>query len=469
MGTRLVALGVIVLAQACGNGPSAGPGGASGSGPVAMGGSAGAVNAAGATSVTAGASTGFGGTPTVTAGAGGTVGTGESGAPGAAGTSAGGVPTTAGTNHGGGAGLVFGTSGAGGSVVDATCGAPNPSASHLKDKYAGCFPIGAAVDAQSYMTHGAILKANFNSIVAENDMKFNALEPSEGGFSYTNADKIVDFALSNAMKVRGHTLVWHSQNPSWLFTGASKETLLARMKNHIKNVMQHYKGKVYAWDVVNEAIMDDGSYRTGSGDEDKKSRWYEIIGPTYIAEAFRAAHEADPTAKLFYNDYYDYIPAKHQAIYKMLKDLLAEGVPIHGVGMQCHFNIEPSMKPDNQAFHQSVENLEKAILLYSSLGLEVQVTEMDVSLYIPGISYTQDTFYTAATFTDALQVKQASRYAAFFELFRRHRKLITNVTLWGIADDNTWLSEFSSGRKDFPLLFDTGHKPKKAYDAVMTF
>ncbi len=279
------------------------------------------------------------------------------------------------------------------------------------------------------------------------------------------------------MKIRGHTLVWHNQNPSWLFTSGSggavsKDTLLARMKNHIKNVMQHFQGKLYAWDVVNEAIMEDGSYRTGSGPADQQSRWYEIIGPSYIAEAFRAAHDADPNAKLFYNDFYDYIPKKQQGIYNMLKALLAEGVPIHGVGMQCHLNIEPSTKTDNQGFYQSVENLEQAILLYSSLGLEVQVTEMDVSLYIPGVTYSQDTFYTAATFTDALQTQQANRYQAFFELFRRHRDVITGVTLWGIADDNTWLSwlsEFSSGRKDFPLLFDTAHKPKKAYDAVVKF
>jgi len=363
---------------------------------------------------------------------------------------------------------------AGAAALDATCGGMNTSATTLKDKYAGCFPIGAAVDAQSYTTHGPILKDHFNSITPENDMKFDALEPSENSFSYTNADKIVDFARSNNMKVRGHTLVWYSQNPSWLFSNGSggtvsKDTLLARMKNHIKKVMQHYQGKLYAWDVVNEAMMDDGSYRDGTLADDKKSRWYEIIGPSYIAEAFRAAHEADPNAKLFYNDFYDYIPAKQQGIYNMLKGLLADGVPVHGVGMQCHFNIEPSQKTDNQAYYQSVENMEKAIQLYSSLGLEVQVTEMDVSLYIPGVTYDQSTFYTAATFTEALQTQQANRYQAFFELFRRHRDVITGVTLWGIADDNTWLSEFSSGRKDFPLLFDTNHKPKKAFDAVMAF
>lgn len=474
MSTKKVAWSFMLFACACSNSPGAVGGGASGSGSLSTGGSAGVSHAGGAASggATGGALNSMAGASTAATGGAGEPGTGGAGGAGSstsgagniAGASAGGVANASGASNGGSAGNTAGTSG-----LDASCGGANSSATNLKDKYAGCFPIGAAVDSQSYMTHGPILKAHFNSVVAENDMKFNALEPNEGAFTYTNADKIVDFASSNAMKVRGHTLVWHSQNPSWLFNGATKDTLLARMKNHIKNVVQHYKGKVYAWDVVNEAIMEDGSYRTGSGDEDKKSHWYEIIGPSYIAEAFRAAHDADPNAKLFYNDFYDYIPAKQQGIYTMLKGLLADGVPVHGVGMQCHLNIEPSTKTDNQGYYQSVENLEKAIVLYSSLGLEVQVTELDLSLYIPGVSYTQDTFYTAATFTEALQIKQASRYQAFFELFRRHRNVITGVTFWGIADDNTWLSEFSSGRKDFPLLFDTNHQPKKAFDAVMNF
>ena len=473
---------LLLFACACGNSPSP-AGGASGSGPLASAGNSAVSNAAGGTSggsAAGGAAPAIGGASAATSsGAGGVSagaasgGAANGGAPSTGGTSAGGTTSTAGANDGSSAGN-FGVGGsAGSSALDATCGGASSSATSLKDKYAGCFPIGAAVDSQSYTTHGPILKTHFNSIVAENDMKFDALEPSENSFSYGNADKIVAFASANDMKLRGHTLVWYSQNPAWVFNGSggtvSKETLLARMKNHITKVMQHFQGKVYAWDVVNEAMMDDGSYRTGSLADDKKSRWYEIIGQSYIAEAFRAAHAADPTAKLFYNDYYDYIPAKQQGIYNMLKGLLAEGVPVHGVGMQCHLNIEPSTKTDNQGYHQSVENLEKAIELYSSLGLEVQVTELDLSLYIPGVTYDQSTFYTAATFTEALQIQQANRYKAFFELFRRHRNVISGVTLWGIADDNTWLSEFSSGRKDFPLLFDTNHMPKKAYDAVMSF
>jgi endo-1,4-beta-xylanase len=389
-------------------------------------------------------------------------------------TSSGGAGGDAGGGVGGSAGSPGGTAGIGGMPpLDATCGEPSGSAgkaSGVASKYAGCFPIGAAVDSGSYTTHASLLKAHFNSVTAENEMKFAEIEPNEGSFSYASADAIVNFATTNQMKVRGHTLVWHSQNPSWLFENATKDVLLARMRKHISNVVTHYKGKVYAWDVVNEAIMEDGTYRDGNEPDDtKKSQWYAILGESYIAEAFKAAHEADPDAKLFYNDYYDYIPAKQQGIYKMLKGLLDQGIVVHGVGMQCHLNIEPSADPNNQGYYQDVAHLEDAIKLYSSLGLDVQVTELDLSLYVPGITYTSDQFYTTQTFTDALKAKQAARYAAFFELFRKYRRVITGVTFWGIADDNTWLSEFSSGRKDFPLLFDVNHDPKPAYTSVVTF
>ncbi|HEY7373825.1 MAG TPA: endo-1,4-beta-xylanase, partial [Polyangia bacterium] len=388
-------------------------------------------------------------------GAGGTAGTGSGGRGGGAGTNAGGA--------GGGAG----TTGRGGYPMTT----PVPG---LAAKYSGYFPIGTAINSTTVSTHAPVIKAHFNSMTAENEMKWDALEPSENSFSYAAADALVNFAMQNGMKVRGHTLVWHSQNPSWVFSNGSggmptKDVLLARMKNHITKVMQHFAGKVYAWDVVNEAIMENGSYRDGTLADDKKSLWYQIIGPTYIAEAFKAAHAADPNAKLFYNDYYDYIPTKQQAIHDMVQGLQAQGIQVDGIGMQCHINIQPSTDPSNQGYYQDVGHLEDAIKLYSSLGVAVQVTELDLSLYVPGVMYTSDMFYTAATFTDALKLQQADRYAQFFQLFRNYRSVITGVTFWGIADDATWLSMFSSGRKDFPLLFDTSHNPKPAFWAVVDF
>lgn len=385
--------------------------------------------------------------------------------------SSGGGTASGGGASAGGAGGRVNTGGMGSGGV---LGSGGRAAASLREEYADYYPIGAAVDSQSYMTHAALLKKHFNSITPENEMKFEALQKTEGQFTYSTADQIVNFATSNNMKVRGHALVWHTQNPSWLFVNSSggtvsKEVLLSRMKSHISNVVKHFKGKVYAWDVVNEAIMETGKYRGANEGEGKNSRWFEIMGESYIAEAFRAAHEADPDAKLFYNDFYDYIPAKQQGIYDMLKKLLDQGVPVHGVGMQCHLNIERSTVATNQGYHQTVENLEQAIKLYSSLGIAVQVTELDVSLYIPGVTYDSSSFYTTATFTNELKAKQAARYREFFELFRKYKSVITGVTFWGVADDNTWLSEFSSGRKDFPLLFDVNHNPKPAYDAVMDF
>lgn len=466
------------VASANGGAPAS-SGGVSGAPATNTGGSAGA--GTGATAPEGGKTgTGTGatsGSPTAGTGAGGD---GNAGAGATSGARSTGGVANAGAPNGGTSGdggmANAGAAGDGGGSnagAPSTGGMPN-NATTLAAKYEGYFSIGAAVDSQSVSTHADLLRKHFNSITPENEMKFESLQPSEGNFTFADADRIVDFATRNGMKVRGHALVWHTQNPSWLFSNGaggtvSREVLLTRMRNHIDTVMRRYRGKVYAWDVVNEAIMEDGSYRDGNEEEGKQSRWYQILGESYIAEAFKAAHEADPDAKLFYNDFYNYIPAKHQGIYEMLKGLLEQGVPVHGVGLQCHINVEPSKDPNNQAYYQSVENLEKAIELYASLGLEVHVTELDVSLYIPGITYTPDQFYTAATFTEALQEQQAARYREFFELFRKHAGAITSVTFWGIADDNTWLSEFSSGRKDFPLLFDTNHQPKKAFHAVMDF
>lgn len=354
-------------------------------------------------------------------------------------------------------------------------GAPGAAAPSLAEKYAPLFPIGAAVDSGSIHSHEAVLARHFNSITTENEMKFESLEATEGVFDYSTADAMVALARSHGMKVRGHTLVWHRQTPAWMFQApsggkASAELLRSRLQRHIENVVSHFKGNVYAWDVVNEAILDDGKYRTANEPEvDQQSPWHGILGTSYIAEAFKAAHAADPNAKLFYNEYRNYIPAKRQAVYEMLKQLLAQGVPVHGVGLQCHLNIEPSSDESNHGRYQTVTELEQAIKLYASLGLEVQVTELDLSVYVPGVKYTPEQFFTVETFTDDVAARQAARYAEFFALFRKHAKVISGVTFWGVADDNTWLSEFSSGRKDFPMLFDTRHEPKKAFYAVMDF
>lgn len=345
----------------------------------------------------------------------------------------------------------------------------------LDEKFADLFTIGAAVDPNGLVTHADLLLEHFNSLTPENDMKFESLQRTEGNFTFTNADAIVDFASQNGMRVRGHALVWHRQTPAWMFVDAegapaSEELLFERLRAHVSTVVGHYKGRVQAWDVVNEAMMDDGRLRTNEEErEDQRSPWYGIAQERYIAEAFRAANEADPDAKLFYNDYYDWIPVKHQAIYEMLRGLLEQGVPVHGVGVQTHVNIEQSPVETSPGFTQSPENLEAAIALYSSLGLEVHVTEMDMSVYVQGVPYAPEMFYNTSTFTTELAERQGERYRAFFDVFRRHADTIGNVTFWGVADDNSWLSEFSSGRQDFPLLFDRNHQPKPAFFAITDF
>lgn len=343
----------------------------------------------------------------------------------------------------------------------------------LAETYKHHFKIGAAIDHESYKTHEALLKKHFNSVVTENEMKFEALQPEPAQFTFETADAMIAFARENGMATRGHALLWHRQTPDWVFKNAegeaiSAEALRQRLKDYIFTVMQHFKGRIDAWDVVNEAIMDDGKLRTHLEErDDQKSAWYGILGESYIEDAFRFAREADPEAKLFYNDYYNYLPARRDAIYNLLKGLQEKDVPIDGVGLQAHLNVEPSTNPEHQSYHQTIENLEKAIRLYASLGLDIHITELDVSVYIGGNKYEEKDFYTPDTFDAALQEKQAARYRALFDMFRRNSDVITSVTFWGIADDNTWLSEFDSGRQDFPMLFDINHRPKPAFHAVV--
>lgn len=313
------------------------------------------------------------------------------------------------------------------------------------------FDIGAAVN-PSYFSDPAkttLLKRHFNSLTAENQMKWSTLQPTEGSFNFTSADQIVDFAIANGMKVRGHTLCWHNQVPAWIFKDgtltASKELVLQSLRTHITTVMTHFKGKVYAWDVVNEAI-DDGSatYRA--------SQWYTICGEDFIIEAFKAARAADPDAKLFYNDYSAIDPVKSEKIYSLLVKLKEQNL-VDGIGLQGHWNIQ---YPSNDLIIAAFDK-------YKSLGLELQITELDVSVYTSNSD--PESLYTAN-----LAQKQASAYGRFFAAFRNYKSSITSVTFWGLADNNTWLDNFPvSGRKNYPLLFDGNYNPKQAYFTIINF
>jgi endo-1,4-beta-xylanase len=359
-----------------------------------------------------------------------------------------------------------------------------PKETSLYKKYKNCFPIGAAIDGNSYKdAHAAVWKEHFNATVCENEMKWTSLQSSEGNFQFSQANTMVNAARSNGMLVRGHVLVWFDQTPDWVFQNtsggqASKDLLLQRIRTHVKKVMQEFKGRVYAWDVVNEAVV---GYDTGNKDvgEDmgsldhwgyRNSKWYQIAGEDFIIEAFRAARAADPDAKLFYNDFWNYLDGKREFIISFIKKLQNENL-IDGVGLQCHLNISPAKeKLNNQTVYQTVENLEKEIQQYAALGLDVHITELDISIYTRDyVSDDQSKWYNGNDLNDDYQNRLAARYKEFFDMFRRNAGKIKNVTLWGIADDNTWLSEFPSGRPDHPLLFDKHLKAKKAFDAIMDF
>lgn len=325
----------------------------------------------------------------------------------------------------------------------------------LKDVFADHFLLGSSLlvgeiedpegpDAQ-------LLKKHFNSLTAGNELKWDATEPVEGKFDFTRADKIVQFAVDNDIAVRGHTLIWHSQTPNWVFYDengnlASKELLFARMKRHIDEVVGRYKGQIYAWDVVNEVIEPGDQQPNGL----RNSLWYQIAGEEFIEKAFEYAHAADPDAKLFINDYNTHIPDKRQFLYDLIKRLQDKGIPVDGVGHQTHIGIE----------YPAVQELDDMLQAFRDLGIEQQITELDMSIYT-------DDSQSYETFPLELQIKQANRYKAIFDVFKKHSDQITAVIFWGKDDLNTWLRTFPVTRNNWPLLFDERLQAKYAYWALV--
>ncbi len=331
----------------------------------------------------------------------------------------------------------------------------------LKDYYKKYFPIGVAVSAGDLKDPGevALILSQFNSLTPENAMKMGPIHPEENRYNWRDADSIVAFAQLHGLKVRGHNLCWHSQTPRWLFKDSignlvSKEVLLKRLKDHITTVVNRYKGKLYAWDVVNEAIDDDSTKFL------RNSLWYQICGPDFIAKAFEYAHAADPDAVLFYNDYNTERPEKRERVYRLLKQLVDAGVPINAVGIQAHWSLN---EPDQK---ELVETIKK----FSSLGLKVQVTELDVSIYPWEKNMRKRQPGETDALTPELEQKQMEKYAEVFKVFRQYRDVITGVTFWNISDKHTWLDNYPvPGRKNYPLLFDQNLQPKKAYWKVVDF
>lgn len=318
----------------------------------------------------------------------------------------------------------------------------------LKDKYKDYFKIGAAVNVRTIGTHAELIKKHFSSLTCENETKFSSVHAQEDVYNFSQADKIVNFARMNDIAMRGHTFTWHNQTPSWVFEDADKELLLERLKEHIRIVGKRYEKDFYCWDVVNEAIEDktDLFYRV--------SPWTQIIGEDFMEYAFRFAKEILPDAQLYYNDYNEVQVPKRDKIYEAIKKMQDRGVPIDGVGLQCHWNI----------YSPSMDEVRNAIELYAKLGLKLQVTEMDISVY----EHNDDTKLEKPT--EKMLELQAKAYGEAFAMFREYKDIIDNVTVWGVADDVTWLSNFPyRNRKNWPLLFDDEHQPKEALLRIMDF
>lgn len=313
------------------------------------------------------------------------------------------------------------------------------------------FYIGAAVSPNVLKTQGKFIAQHFNSITAENQMKFEELQPHRGQFKFEVADSMVEFAKARHMKMRGHTLIWHQQTPDWVFTNpdgseVSREELLNTMEEHIKAVVSRYKESIYCWDVVNEAIDDSQGYL-------RNSKWLKIIGEDYIQSAFEMAHRYVPDAVLFYNDYNAIVPEKRDRIYRLLKHLVDHKVPIHGMGIQGHWNI----------YEPCEDDIKRAIELYGSLGLQVQITELDMSMY-----EFKEGPRGLMTPTKEMLKLQEQRYESIFRIFEAYKEVITGITFWGVADDYTWLDDFPIvNRKNWPFLFDVNHEPKDSYYKVV--
>ncbi|MGZ8539640.1 MAG: endo-1,4-beta-xylanase [Chitinophagaceae bacterium] len=343
-----------------------------------------------------------------------------------------------------------------------TMPAGNGSTKGLKDYYKDYFTLGVAVSPRSLKTEeaGLILK-QFGSITAENAMKMGPIHPKENEYYWKDADSIVAFAKRNNLKLRGHTLCWHSQAPTWFFkdstTGklVTKEVLMQRLKDHITTVVSRYKGSIYAWDVVNEVISDN------KAEYFRNSLFYQICGEEFVAKAFQWAHEADPDALLFYNDYNEINAVKREKIFKMVKGLKDAGIPIHGVGLQAHWAISEPSEPQ----------LDSTMDRFAQLGLKIHITELDISVYPKEHNARErkaadyDTSFSAEK-----ENRQIEMYKMCFRIFRKYKKVLSSVTFWNISDRNSWLDNFPvRGRKDYPLLFDKELKPKKAYWEVVRF
>ena len=344
-------------------------------------------------------------------------------------------------------------------------GRPVEDPTGYKDTYKDYFTVGVAVNIRNVSDADqiALIKKNFNSITAENDMKVVSLQPREGEWNWENADKIANFCRENGIPLRGHTLCWHSQFADWMFVDdkgneVSKEVFYERLRTHIHTVVNRYKDIVYCWDVVNEA-MADGDGRPNRWTREvpspyRQSRHFKLCGDEFIAKAFEFAHEADPNALLFYNDYNAADPAKRDRIYDMVKKMKDAGVPVHGIGMQGHYNI----------YGPSNEDIEAAIEKYATIVDHIHFTELDIRINEEMGGGLQFSRGQAGEVPAYVKTMHEAKYADLFRILRKHKDVVKNVTFWNLSDRDSWL-----GANNYPLPFDKDYKAKNVYRVIKNF
>ena len=336
------------------------------------------------------------------------------------------------------------------------------SAQGLKDAYKDYFTIGVAVNKRniSDAAQMELIKKEFNSITAENDMKVGEIHPKEGVWNWGAADSIADFCRKNGIRLRGHNLCWHSQFADWMFVDkkgkpVKKEVFYQRLKEHIQTVVNRYKDIVYCWDVVNEAMADQAFGWPGRpANPYRDSKLFQLCGDEFIAKAFEYAHEADPNALLFYNDYNECDPGKRDRIYNMVKKMQDAGVPIHGIGMQGHYNI----------YGPSEEDIDAAITKYAQLVKHIHVTELDLRTNTEQGGQLRFSRGEAKPQAPYIATLQEDQYNRIFRIFRKHKDVIDNVTFWNLGDRDSWL-----GVNNHPLPFDENYKPKRSYRVIRDF
>jgi endo-1,4-beta-xylanase len=356
------------------------------------------------------------------------------------------------------------------------CAAGN---STLRDNYADDFLIGSimpgGLDPDATFSDDpvelGVLSREFSALTAENCMKPMFVQPKEGEFFFKASDYCVDFAEANSMVLVGHTLVWHAMTADWVFKDESgqlpgRELMLERMRAHIDTVVGRYKGRIKFWDVVNEAVVHQGEGKRAIW---RDSPWLKAIGEDYIERAFHFAHAADPDAKLYYNDYSLTKREKADFVVEMVSKMRANGVPVHGVGMQGHWKMD----------WPSLSDIEYTLRVFADAGIPVSITELDISV-LPsapahsGANVTDNVEYAdkynpyRQSIPDSVLQEQAIRYREIFELFLKYKANIERVTFWGTSDSQSWKNNYPiKGRTDYPLLFDRGFNPKPAYHSLL--